>query len=470
MDRRQFIKNSTLTTAGAAVAGQSMLAATTKGDNKARPNIVLIMTDQQTANAMSCAGNTDLRTPSMDYLANRGTRFKKAYCPSPLCGPSRSSMLTGQLPHALDATINLPEKSGYWKPDVKIMGKIFKEGGYDTGYVGKWHLPVSVEETEFHGFDYITNTLRRDWQDASIPSDCNDFLTQKRENPFLMVASFINPHDICEWARNEALRMEPIGQTPVPEDCPSVPENYAIPEGEPSILREQQKRSWKTYPTMDWDKNQWRQYRWAYNRLVERVDRYVGYVINALAKNKLLDNTVIIFTSDHGDGNGSHRWNQKQVLYQEVVNVPFIVCDPRQEFSGANSQQIVNVGLDLIPTMCQYAGIKVPAELTGEGQMPYVADAGKGSNGKVTVIETEFAKGTQSFGITGRAVLTADWKYIVYSEGEKREQLFNLATDPGEMNDLMLSGKYRSKVKEMKKHLEQWCRKHQDAFSELIPG
>ncbi|MBI9065370.1 MAG: sulfatase-like hydrolase/transferase [Marinilabiliaceae bacterium] len=470
MDRRQFIKNSTLTTAGAAVAGQSLLATTAKGEKGERPNIVLILTDQQTVNAMSCAGNTDLRTPSMDYLADRGTRFKKAYCTSPLCGPSRSSMLTGQLPHALKATINLPEKHGYWKPDVKIMGKIFKEGGYDTGYVGKWHLPVPVEETEFHGFDYITNTLRRDWQDASIPSDCNDFLKQKRENPFLMVASFINPHDICEWARNEALRMEPIGQTPAPEACPSIPDNYAIPNGEPSILRQQQKRSLKTYPTMDWDKDQWRQYRWAYNRLVEHVDRYVGYVINALAKNKMLDNTVIIFTSDHGDGNGSHRWNQKQVLYQEVVNVPFIVCDPRQELSGVNSQQIVNVGLDLIPTMCQYAGIKVPGELTGEGQMPYVQDAGKSADNKVTVIETEFANGIQSFGITGRAVLTGDWKYIVYSEGEKREQLFNLKTDPGEMNDLMLSGKYESTVKEMKKHLEKWCRKHQDAFGELIPG
>lgn len=469
MDRRQFIKHSTLTTAGAAIAAPALLAESPDGNNPERPNIVLIMTDQQTARAMSCAGTKELHTPSMDFLANRGTRFEKAYCPSPLCGPSRSSMMTGQLPHALKATINLPEKSGYWNREVKIMGKIFKEGGYDTGYVGKWHLPVPVEETDFHGFDFMTNTLRRDWQDASIPSDCNDFLTQKRERPFLMVASFINPHDICEWARNEALRMEPIGQAPALEACPALPDNYEIPAGEPTVVREQQKRSWKAYPTVDWKENQWRQYRWAYNRLVEHVDRYVGFVINALAKNMLLDNTIIVFTSDHGDGNGSHRWNQKQVLYQEVVNVPFIVCDPRQNKAQINASQIVNVGLDLIPTLCQYAGITVPAELTGQSQKYYAQRADLSDDSKVTVVQTEFANGTKSFGITGRAVFTGDWKYIVYSEGDKREQLFNLKNDPGERHDLTLTGNHLDTLKGMKKHLVQWCRK-QDAFGELIPG
>lgn len=459
-----------MTTAGAAVARHSLMAQASQKKKADRPNIVLILTDQQTANAMSCAGNTDLRTPSMDYLANNGTRFKRAYCPTPLCGPSRSSMLTGKLPHEVNVTINLPEKHGYWSDDVKIMGKLFKEGGYDTGYIGKWHLPVPVEETEFHGFDFMTNTERRDWQDASIPADCNDFLTQERKQPFLMVASFINPHDICEWARNQALRMEPIGQAPAPEDCPALPDNYEIPDGEPAIVREQQKRSWKTYPTMDWNKDQWRQYRWAYNRLVEHVDRYVGYVINALAKNKALDNTVIVFASDHGDGNGGHRWNQKQVLYQEVVNVPFIVCDQRNKKAAVNADQLVNVGLDLIPTLCAYAGINVPSELAGESQRPFAEKATSFNDDKVTVIETEFAKGIESFGITGRAVLKGDWKYIVYSEGEKREQLFNLKEDPGEMNDLVQSKMYRKTVKTMKRHLEDWCRKHHDPFMKLIPA
>ena len=95
-------------------------------------------------------------------------------------------MLTGQYPHQVNATINLPEKAGYWSPDVKIMGSIMKDSGYDTGYVGKWHLPIPVEDIDHHGFDFITNTRRRDWQDASIPADCGDFMKKKRNKPFFL--------------------------------------------------------------------------------------------------------------------------------------------------------------------------------------------------------------------------------------------------------------------------------------------
>ncbi|TAJ12777.1 DUF229 domain-containing protein [Marinilabiliaceae bacterium JC017] len=467
MDRREFVKNSVLTSGGMMV-GSKLLAGNRREEVCSRPNIVLIMTDQQTAQAMSCVGNDDLNTPSMDYLARYGTRFKRAYCPAPLCGPSRSSMLTGRLPHELNTTINLPEQSGYWSRDIKILGKIFKDGGYDTGYVGKWHLPVPVEEKDFHGFDFITNTKRRDWQDASIPADCNDFLEQKRDKPFLMVASFINPHDICEWAREQSLRMEPIGKAPVSKECPLVPENYEIPVGEPDILREQQKRSWKTYPTIEWKKDRWRQYRWAYYRLVEHVDRYVGYVLHALAKNKQLDNTIIVFASDHGDGVGSHRWNQKQVLYEEVVNVPFIVCKPGRTKARINEKQVVNVGLDLIPTLCEYSGIKLPAELIGEGQRKYAEKAGEWNNDKTIVVETEFANGTNSFGITGRALIKGDWKYIVYSKGKKREQLFNLKSDPGEMDDLTLKSEFKEPLKKARTSLIKWCKENNDSFETFI--
>jgi len=435
-----------------------------------RPNIVIIMTDQQTAKAMSCAGDKDLNTPAMDFLASNGTRFTQAYCPQPLCGPSRSSMLTGQLPSQLDASINLKEQKGYWEnKEVDVLGKVLKNGGYNTGYIGKWHLPISVDEIDFHGFDYIVNTKERDWQDASIPADCYSFLSkQTKEHPFLMVASFINPHDICEWARKQSLRMDLIANPPSPEDCPPVPENYAIPEGQPDILDYVQSLSFKTYPTKGWEKDDWRQYRWAYNRLVERVDQYIGHVIHTLDKKNLLDNTVIVFLSDHGDGVGSHQWNQKQVLYQEAINVPFIVSDFTKKNAGVNEQQIVNLGLDLIPTICDYAQIEQPASMKGESQKKYVESPEQYNADKMTVIQTTFASGINSSGITGRAIIYGDWKYIVYSDGEKRDQLFNLKTDTGEMNDLVENKENEKNRKDLKRKLYNWCLKTQDPFIKYL--
>lgn len=446
------------------LAAVMITAASLARAQTSRPNIVVIMTDQQTANAMSCAGNTDLSTPAMDLLANNGTRFTRAYCPQPLCGPSRSSMLTGQYPHQLNASINLPETNGYWtNMEVDLMGKVFKEQGYSTGYIGKWHLPVSVKEKELHGFDLITNTKERDWQDASIPADCYDFLKQqKADKPFLMVASFINPHDICEWARRQSLRMEPIAEAPAPAECPDVPVNYAIPSGQPDILKHVQSLSWRTYPTNDWDKDDWRQYRWAYYRLVERVDSYVGNVIHTLDKLGKLDNTVIFFLSDHGDGAGSHQWNQKQVLYEESVNVPFIIADFRKKQLGVNSSQLINTGLDLIPSMCDYSAIEQPASMPGQSQKPYAIHPQASDEKKVIVLETTFANGKENYGISGRCIIHNNWKYIIYTEGQKREQLFNLADDPGEMNDLINRGDAQVIKKKLVSLLTQWGQTNND--------
>ncbi|OYX83561.1 MAG: sulfatase, partial [Flavobacteriales bacterium 32-34-25] len=107
-----------------------------------RPNILIIMTDQQTADAMSIAGNKNLHTPAMDKLAQNGVRFTKAYCAQPLCSPSRTAIMSGKMPFETGFIGNAPEKDGQWPDDLLMMGKIFQNGGYKTGYVGKWHLPV----------------------------------------------------------------------------------------------------------------------------------------------------------------------------------------------------------------------------------------------------------------------------------------------------------------------------------------
>ncbi len=111
-----------------------------------RPNILIIMTDQQTADAMSNAGNEDLHTPAMDKLAANGVRFTKAYCAQPLCTPSRTAIFSGKMPFETGFIGNAEEKDGQWPDSLLMMGKIFQQAGYKTGYVGKWHLPVPTKK------------------------------------------------------------------------------------------------------------------------------------------------------------------------------------------------------------------------------------------------------------------------------------------------------------------------------------
>ncbi|MBC9797754.1 sulfatase-like hydrolase/transferase [Sinomicrobium sp. FJxs] len=426
-----------------------------------RPNILFIMTDQQTAAAMEVAGNSYLKTPNMNWLADHGVRFSRAYCPQPLCTPSRVSMFTGRMPHKTGVTINAgpgQELPARWE----MLGKIVQKAGYKTGYVGKWHMPVNIANKEHHGFDYIENTTRSDWKDASIPSYAARFLKANKDRPFFLVTSFENPHDICEWARGEKLRSDELKNAPAPGECPPLPPNYAIPDHEPDIIRAQQV-DFKTYPTVGWPEDRWRQYRWAYYRLVEKVDYYIGRVLESLRRNKLFDNTVIIFTSDHGDGNAAHQWNQKQVLYEESVRVPFIIAGPGVR-RNTTADLLVNTGLDIFPTVCDFTGAQLPAGLRGISLRPGAVRDNTGISRSFTVSETEFALNDKSMGIRGRAIITGKYKYIVYDKGELKEQLFDLAGDPGEMNNLVFSEKHKKILSELRKQLTRWCEETGDEF------
>ena len=430
-----------------------------------KPNILLIITDQQTAEAMSAAGNKYLKTPAMDKLAKNGVRFKKAYCAQPLCTPSRSSIFSGKMPHETGFVGNAPEKDGQWADSLLMMGKIFQNGGYQTGYVGKWHLPVPTTKVIQHGFKYIENTSFLDYNDAATPSFCAKFIKENKDKPFLLVASFLNPHDICEWARGEALKMDVLENVPPLDECPPLPANWRIPELEPEIVRDQQKTvGLRTYPSISWTGDQWRQYRWAYNRLVEKVDGYIEMLLASLQKYGVEKNTIIIFTADHGDGYAGHSWNQKQILYEESAKVPFIISKMDGSIKSRIDDLLVCNGTDLIPTICGFAGIKVPVYLKGKDLGKRLANPTKNLRDTL-VIETDFADNEELLGISGRAVLTKDYKYIVYNKGIIREQLFDLKKDPGEMYNLAMQNGSKSKLVKLRAYLKQWCTKNGDKFN-----
>lgn len=443
-----------------AAAGAAVTNAQT-GKTGDRPNLLYIMTDQQCADAFSAAGCADVRTPAIDSIARRGVRFTEAYCSNPLCVPARTSMLTGLMPQESGVTYNnlkLPVNAS------AFMGSVMSGAGYDCGYFGKWHVPVPVADKERHGFATIAHTAANG-VDSLAPDASIEFLRRSRSKPFLLVSSFVNPHDICEWARGTKGKDGPYVEPPSPAQCPALPANFAITEHEPDVIRQVQARDSSAYPTRDWSDEKWRQYRFAYYRLIERVDAHIGRILDVLRETGQDRNTVIIFASDHGDGNAAHHWNQKQVLYEESARVPFIVAAPGTKAAGrVDSRHLVASCLDLIPTMCDYAGVTIPEGLKGlslrapaEGRMP------KKWRDEV-VAETEFCTFNKSYEIEGRLLRTGPWKYIAYSEGKLREQLFDMRTDRGEMRNLAVLTRHRADLEQCRRKLAAWCEGAGDRF------
>ena len=239
-----------------------------------KPNIIYIMTDQQTATAMSCMGNTDINTPNMDRLARSGILFQNAYCSAPLSGPSRASMFTGHTSHEIDMATNgkpMPKELR-----DKSLGILMKAAGYDCVYGGKWHVHTpSIPDGEF-GFRNIHNH-----NDEGLAEACAAYLDNRPQVPFFMVASFDNPHNICEYARNQNLPFANIQPIDI-ANCPGLPPNFEQNPYDADIISHEKKLNFSAYPTVSYTPDDWRAYRNAYFRLVEHVDAEIGKIIDAI--------------------------------------------------------------------------------------------------------------------------------------------------------------------------------------------
>lgn len=417
-----------------------------------RPNIIYIMTDQQCATAMSCAGNTELKTPNMDRLAAHGVRFENAYCGMPLSGPTRSSMFTGYMPSEIGTVEN-----DFPIPDSlkeRTLGTLMTNGGYYCAYAGKWHAHTVSLPSEFSfGFHRISMN-----GDIGLAESCVKFLKDRPQSPFFLVASFTNPHNICEYARHQNTPYAEIEEPESVEKCPNLPVNFAVNPYDASVLAFEKKQSYALYPTQDFSPDDWRRYRNAYFRLVEAVDAEIGKIVDEIDRQDLWKNTVIVFTSDHGDGCGAHQWNQKTVLYEEVANIPLIVCLPGGKNAGKVLPQLVNNAVDFMPSVCDWAGIDVPSGRQGVS-FRGIAEAGipERVHQPYVVTETNF---NQTSGTLGWMLRTPRYKYVLYDKGKYREQLFDMETDRGEMRNLAVESAYAEVLDQHRALLKEWMKKH----------
>ncbi len=421
------------------------LARRARGSEPPAPNLLVLLTDQQHAGMMSCTGNRWLKTPAMDRLAASGTRFELAYSANPVCVPARTSMMTGRYPGFFGFDSNAAPKRAPQERDLNsAMGNVFRAAGYRTVYGGKTHWPRPMNP-ESIGFEVLTADER-----DGLADRCAGFLAEKQDRPFLLVASFINPHDICYMAidaytqANRLPVMYPnstVERQRVAEAqgwpagvsrqeffarlCPPLPANHGPTSDEPAALgRFEGFRGWVR---RHWNEEQWRLHRWAYSRLTERVDAEIGRVLEALRRTGQERNTVVVFTSDHGDLDSAHGFEHKSLPYEEAARVPFLVSRPGHIPSGkVDRRRLVSAGVDLLPTLCDFAGIEPPAGLPGRSVRSLASGRVPADWRRDLLIEFT----------GGRCLRSSRYKYAVWEGGQPGEMLIDMEKDPGEMTNL----------------------------------
>lgn len=408
--------------------GSSILA-------RPKPNVLFIMTDQQSYNMMSCMGNKWLSTPNMDRIANTGTRFDKTYCANPVCMPSRFSLLTGHYASEVGVKENT---QAYDAAKVKsivadgALGAIFRKAGYETLYSGKTHLYGTKDVSEY-GFK-INNTDPYDGPAIYAEQILPELGRDKNSKPFLLFLSFLNPHDICykagmdkrypaglpEANARETTRLLAFQKTLPPETYrkqipPKAVNPSPINDEHPDMV------SMDIFPR-SWNSDQLDLYNWMYHRLTESVDAQIGRVLTALKNAGLEEKTIIVFTSDHGDMNGSHGLVLKNVLFEECQRVPLIFAGKGIKPNIADKTTLVCNGLDFIPTICDLVGIEVPKGLPGISLKPYLTGMGEKPERKYVVTED----------YNGYQITDGRYKYTIYELPGNPEILTDLHTNPGE--------------------------------------
>lgn len=422
-------------------------------ERASHPNIILIVTDQQSAHMMSCEGNRWLNTPTMDYIANSGIRFERAYSTNPVCSPARIGLMTGRFPgYFRSSNGTQPRENGGATAIKEIPREVedthiaafLKKAGYELAYSGKSHLPRPLSPGQL-GF----NVLSGDPRDTGAQA-CADFIKQEHQRPYYLWVNFINPHDICYFAINdyrfdsqtqprkgaggianklllEAMKLpEGVGEDAFfAQYCPPLPLNYEPQDNEPvAVARLLDERPFKRRARETYTDRDWRLHRWAYHRLTERVDCQIQMVLDAVRQNGQEENTIIILTSDHGDMDASHRMEHKTTLYEQSARVPFLVMHKGTATGGrVDETHLVSSGLDLLPTVCDYAGIPdAKADPRGRSLRPIIEGR--------TVNDWRQTLGVESQ--IGRMVVGDRVKYIRYDFGKVQEQLLDLKKDPGE--------------------------------------
>lgn len=434
-----------------------------------RPNILLFLSDQQRADTVPGECFEGLHIPHLEWLARRGETYRRAYCPAIICAPSRASILTGHTAHTHGVHANYQPNGNRlpFRKDLPTMGDLLKEAGYRCGYFGKWHLPtgnrrpgfpdgtarLSYWDTEDPADDEAIAFARNMGvelgdrytsylQDPGSPDKSGGRATRlplalhpstlmaqraagfvrescRQSDPFFAVCSCIEPHPL---GLRYDIAPAPFDRMYDPADMP-LPETLHDP-GAPELLRGRNFRGLK--PADRFSDLELRRFIAGYYGAVSYTDYLLGLVLEPIIAAGKTGETLVVFSSDHGEMLGAHGMLKKgPVMYEDLTRVPLVVMDPRRKNqAGTRHAHPVSL-LDLAPTFLQAAGRPLPADLPGR-PLPGPPDA------RGVMVEYH-SSGWGEPPMPLRAWITEEWKYVEAPDGGNF--LFNLKTDPYELEN-----------------------------------
>ncbi|WP_419190031.1 sulfatase [Stieleria marina] len=436
-----------------------------------KPNVLFLIADDLNT-ALSGFGHKQCKTPNLDRLAQRGVKFQNMHCQYPVCGASRASIMSGLYPYSNLTLGNAGTLRGSM-PDVVTMSQTFRNNGYYAGRVSKiyhmripfeiidgtaesddpfsWDEAFNVKAAEQNALGELTNWSPKDKGSQTFAgvvasggdSDHADgmaadraikILEQVKDKPFFLAVGFVRPHVplvapakyFDQYNREE---MEP----------PVVPENDL--DDVPGIIRGYKRNSTTYGVTPKLHKGLLQ----AYYASVSYMDAQVGRVLDAVDEKGLADNTIVVFSSDHGYLLGQHHKYQKQHLFEEATRVPFIISVPwLKDQHGRGTTKITEL-VDLYPTLAELVGLSAPDTLQGTSLKPLLANTES----------TAWTK-KQAFTISrsgGESIRTADWRFTQWGFGESGAELYDLKNDPGEFTNQAKNPEYATVVKKLRQQL-----------------
>jgi len=423
-----------------------------------RPNVVLLYTDQQRWDTIRAGGNPHIHTPNLDQLAEEGVLFENAFCNCPVCMPSRQSMLSGQYPSSVGCCCNgveMPE-------DIPTLHTVLKPYGYHTANVGKLHFKnhSNRDHREPHpsyGFDHLVlsdepgcyDDAYIKWVEAHDPAEvencrCStppawegepvvkhprnthqpyvfegpehlshtafvadetiEYIRQRKDRgPFFVIAGFYAPHTPLNPPRRFLDTYDP-STLPLP----------AMNEGEDN------------YGLSD---DQWREVKAYYYALISHIDDQIGRILSALEETGLREDTIVVFTSDHGEHLGDHGTIQKGPPgLDSCAHVPLILSYPGNVPSKQKKAELIEL-VDIAPTLLDLCGVQAPPHFQGRSFRPLL------QGGEYEERTSAFIEYRDPFTVSWKTVRTHEFKYCVSGSGE--ELLFDLRDDPDELTNVV---------------------------------
>ncbi len=473
------------------------------------PNLLFLYTDEQAFNTLAAYGNRQIQMPHLNRLAEQSTVFDEVYVTQPVCTASRSSLLTGQYPHATGCV----ENNVVLRDDLPCLPEMVARGDYATGHFGKWHLGdelfaqrgfdewVSIEDGYQVGYrpgrdraarsDYHDHLVARghtpdadgtfsrsrcarlpeaDGKPAFLADAASRFIRAHRQHPFILYVNFLEPHMPFFGPRDDQHDVDAIPLPPNFENIPGPEQPMKT-----RLLWEHYRRHGQNDIPLQTPRD-WQRLIANYWGLCSLIDTHVGTILETLASCGLDDNTIVVFTSDHGDMMGSHQLVAKCVMYQEAIRVPMMIRMPGESTSHRVSGPVSQI--DLAPTLLDLLGQAIPDHLHGQSRRAWVT--GKASamtedvflewNGPNSGMEQYFAGDTPPDWITAHgsseavdAALRDPVRTIIRPDGTKfncsprgEHELYDLAKDPHETRNLYGEQRGGAMVRGLVENIRGW--------------